>query len=87
MSDNYYRAQKGEYGGKLLTTAATHTPDTGVAWCCLEFLTTTSVTAITLKGNTGSTAFTGTAGTRLEGLVTSITLASGHVWAKNDRRV
>ena len=94
MSDQMFRVGFGEYGGKFIpAAAATVTPDNLAngapgSWGCLEILNDIEITALVGSGFTYSAGTkTLKAGTRVEGIFTSITTtatsAGGLIWAKN----
>ena len=87
MTDPLEKSQFGEFGGALCSGAATFTPATGTIWSSLTFLADTTITAITILGNSGATASVNPvkAGCVIRGKVTTITVSgSGSLfWATN----
>lgn len=73
------QAALGGFGGKLITNTAATTPDTGYKFIAIQAITDSVVTAV---GNiTGITSLSIPAGFVFYGEYSSITLASGSVFA------
>jgi hypothetical protein len=73
------QASLGGFGGAYISDTNEHTPETGYVFVAIQALTDSVVTAV---GNiTGVTAITIPAGFVFYGEYTSITLASGSVFA------
>jgi hypothetical protein len=80
MNSETIRSEYGQYGAKVIVgdgTTAT-TPEAGFAFGSIQFVTTGALTGLTARGWTGD--ITGKSqfhGTRIWGIFTSVTPASG----------